>query len=714
MKKFADKKIIFAAAFVFLAAILFLPGAASAATPHDVTISGPLDVYAHAYGNSDDGTTPINADLDGNTLNIDSGGHVFNNAIGAYGEFNNGDSVWYVTGNTINVNSGGTVDKDATGGYAFGYYNNATASNNTANIFGAVSVGVVGGYAYVNSSYTATANNNTVVIDGGLVGGGVYGGSANGNFGSGAASRNEVIIKNNAAVNDFVYGGRAQGDTGATADDNTVTIDGGTITGDVMGGYVSGNGNNFAPVQADNNTVNISGGTLNGNVYGGFVEDGAGSAKGNTITISGSPAFNSVSIISGGGLGSGGSDDVFTGNTLNLRTPITVGNVQNFEFYNFYLPAAFTAGDTMLIVSGTGYGAHLSDGGSGRSTVNVGIAGSAAPLKKGDRVTLIDASASDTGIDTSPANTVSSGTQGVTMKYKFALLNDSYKLYADVTEASLSEESKALSEGRAANLAAVTAGGDLIADAGMKSGFAASRELNAYTFGAISYNSSRYDTGSHADGGTFSVLAGLARNRAVKYGAFTYGGFIEAGWGNYDAYNSFTNASDVRGSGDANYYGAGLSFRMDYGGDEKGHFYNDAAVRFGKSSNDYESGDLRDANGNAATYETDSGYYGAHLTLGYMKNLSDGANLNLYTRILWTHLNGDDTTLSTGDPVSFDGADSWRWRTGLRYYASPKNGARFYAGAAYEYEYEFGGGVDATAYGLPIDAPSLEGGTAIG
>ncbi|MDR1133369.1 MAG: autotransporter domain-containing protein [Synergistaceae bacterium] len=645
MKKFADKKIILTAAFVFLTAVLFLPGAVYAGQTVDVNTT-----ISDAYGNSSDGGASANEPADGNTLNVGSGG-VVGVANGAY--LSSTDDVT-ASGNAVNILSGGYAI------YVFG--------------------------AQIDSSgagKTAAAQNNTVTVDGQTHAyAAAYGGYAMqyGSGGTAIASGNSVVI--NSGTFSTVHGGYASANypTGtASATGNTVTINGGAVDGDVVGGYVSGE-----TIAATGNTVNINGG-----------------------------AFSAASIIKGGDYYSG-AGDVFTGNTLNLRTPIKVGNVQNFEFYNFYLPAAFAAGDAMLTVSGVinGDGAYLSDGGSGRSTVNVGIAGSAAPLKKGDRVTLIDASASYAHLVGSPANTGSSGTQGVTLKYKFALSDDSYKLYADVTEAGLGEESKALSEGRAANLAAVTAGGDLIADAGMKSGFAANRAPNAYTFGAMSYNSSRYDTGSYVDGGTFSVLAGLARGRAVKYGALTYGGFVEAGWGNYDTYNSFANAAAVRGSGDANYYGAGLSFRMNYDGNEKGHFYNDAAVRFGKSSNDYESRDLRDANGSAATYETDSGYYGAHFTLGYMKNLGDGANLDLYTRLLWTHLGGDDTTLSTGDPVSFDGADSWRWRTGLRYAAPPKNGARFYAGAAYEYE--FAGGVDATAYGLPIESPSLEGGTAIG
>jgi hypothetical protein len=48
----------------------------------------------------------------------------------------------------------------------------------------------------------------------------------------------------------------------------------------------------------------------------------------------------------------------------------------------------------------------------------------------------------------------------------------------------------------------------------------------------------------------------------------------------------------------------------------------------------------------------------------------------------------------------------------LRYFAARKNSARFYAGLAYEYEFD--GDANATAYGMALDTPSLEGGTAVG
>jgi outer membrane autotransporter protein len=141
-----------------------------------------------------------------------------------------------------------------------------------------------------------------------------------------------------------------------------------------------------------------------------------------------------------------------------------------------------------------------------------------------------------------------------------------------------------------------------------------------------------------------------------------------------------------------------------------GHFYNEGAIRFGKAENDFNTG-LYDDLGESGRYETDSSYYGAHFTLGYIKYLRDTARMNFYTRLLWTHLDGDDVRMSTGDEVSFDGTDSMRWRFGLRYYAPERGDGKFYFGAAYEYEFD--SDVASSSYGFKIDAPSMDGGTGI-
>jgi outer membrane autotransporter protein len=136
-------------------------------------------------------------------------------------------------------------------------------------------------------------------------------------------------------------------------------------------------------------------------------------------------------------------------------------------------------------------------------------------------------------------------------------------------------------------------------------------------------------------------------------------------------------------------------------------------VRFGKTETDFTS-NLLDPAGTTARYDSDANYIGAHFGFGYVKNLNEAADLDIYTKLLWTRQGSDSITTSTGDPVEFDSTDSLRWKTGLRYGRLARDDKfRWYIGAAYEHE--FGGDADATAYGgYAIDAPSLGGGTGIG
>ncbi|MDR1349349.1 MAG: CIA30 family protein [Zoogloeaceae bacterium] len=118
---------------------------------------------------------------------------------------------------------------------------------------------------------------------------------------------------------------------------NAVTVeDNGAVSDSVYGGSSSS--------AATDNTVMMSGGTVSDDVFGGYCWSGC--------------------------------SDAFTGNTLNLHQPVTVAGLNNFEKYNFYLPATFTAGSALLTVTGT---ADLTDGASRSSTVNVGINGASSP-----------------------------------------------------------------------------------------------------------------------------------------------------------------------------------------------------------------------------------------------------------------------------------------------------------------------------------------------
>jgi hypothetical protein len=343
------------------------------------------------------------------------------------------------------------------------------------------------------------------------------------------------------------------------------------------------------------------------------------SAVNNTVTVKGG-TFGPASMLKGGDLltfSSGG--DVFTGNTLNLQTSgLRVAGLANFEKLNFYLPTTLTANQTMLTVSGT---ADLTDGAGRSSIVNVGIDGASSPLQIGDQVILIDAATltSNSGLNTAASGT---GMQGVTLQYEFGISALNNQLLATVTRAGANEQSKALSEGFLSGLSLVSQGVDLIAGPGMSEAVQAARAAAAEgsipssyglgSFAAVSGGWSRYNSGSHADMSSFSLLAGLSRGQDFTPGRLTLGAFAEYGNGAYDTYNSFSNAASVHGDGNVRHIGGGLLGRMDFSNTGPGNFYAQASIRAGGVHNEYRSSDLRDPMGRAAGYDSSSAYYGLH------------------------------------------------------------------------------------------------------
>lgn len=211
-----------------------------------------------------------------------------------------------------------------------------------------------------------------------------------------------------------------------------------------------------------------------------------------------------------------------------------------------------------------------------------------------------------------------------------------------------------------------------------------------------------------------SVLAGLAVGNDLAAGRLTLAAFVEYGDGSYDTYNSFANAADVNGDGDTSHVGGGIVGRLDARDTGPGHVYGEASVRAGGVDNKWKSYDLREnfGQGRNAEYDSSSAYYGLHVGLGYVWKITAPASLDLYGKYFWTRQQGDDVTLSTGDPISFDDVDSQRLRFGGRFAYAVNNFISPYVGAAYEHEFD--GDAKATTYGYAIDTPSMDGDTGIG
>ncbi|MFV0348934.1 MAG: autotransporter domain-containing protein [Halodesulfovibrio sp.] len=600
----------------------------------------------------------------------------------------------YTYANTVNIN-GGTVDDGIYGGYHNGVATSGDISSNDnavtigAAFAGSNSIDIYGGYARSVNPWSMTASGNTVTINGGTA---------------------------SSAFGGLAYVGSMVGPASATASGNTVNLSGGTIS-NLYGGYAAADylGGTHT---ASGNIINISGGTV-GSVFGGAVAApyGTGVATNNIVTISGSPDLSAASLY-GGYLSVTTSGDAFTGNTLNIKTSgLTANTISNFQYLNFYLPSSLSAGDTVLTVTGT---ADLT-GSSGRSSVvNVGIDGSSSPLQGGDTITLIDAGTliTNSGLNSSASG---SGMQGVTLIYNFDITTENNKLLATVSadaEPTVNEQTKALSEGFVSGMGMVTQGADVAAGQGMDSAVSAAKGGSAAGggamagFGAVSGGSMRYNTGSHVDMHSASLMAGLAWGANVPLGRVTFGPFFEYGTGSYSTYNSFSGAASVEGDGSTRYQGGGVLGRMELDDTGPGHIYVEASVRAGELHNEYESSDLRDASGRSAEYDSSSMYYGAHLGTGYVWNMTENASLDFSGKYFWTRQEGDSVTLSTGDPIDFKDVDSSRLRLGSRFSYMVNEYIAPYIGAAYEHEFD--GKARASTNGYGMKAPSMGGDTGTG
>jgi outer membrane autotransporter protein len=274
------------------------------------------------------------------------------------------------------------------------------------------------------------------------------------------------------------------------------------------------------------------------------------------------------------------------------------------------------------------------------------------------------------------------------------------------------ERLKAYAEGRAANLAFVNQGQDLILNQGFGSALAATSGPGhrMAAFSGAGGGKSRYNTGSHVDVEGFSMLAGLALGNDVGMGRLTLGAFFEGGWGSYDSHNSFSNYASVNGDGDTSYMGGGVLGRYDLTSGILSGLYFDASARLGRAKMDFGSGDIQ-YNGSDANFDSSSLYYGLHGGVGYLWSITDDASLDLSAKLLWTRQEGDSITVH-GDRVRFKDTDSLRTRLGGRFTYAINEHIAPYVGAYWEHEYD--SKASSTVNGRSISSPDIKGDTGMG
>lgn len=703
-----------------------------------------------AHGGSKDNTVHIN--LEELPHNVASG-----ELDSVYGGYAEGANAGAVSGNIVTFSQGATLH-DLMGGYlksttstsdvsgnkvfiAGGAFNNAVGADPAPRIYGGATDG------------SGAATKNVLQITGGTIGNATHAADViGGRSATGAAVENHVLLgaaEPGATPTAPTLKGNVTGGYGATATDNTVEILAGTLDGSVYGGYATTAGTQATtgvPPTAEvsalrNNKVTLRDGVIvTGNVYGAYA---AADASNMTAATDSNTIDLYKAVIDGtiyGGMAHAAGHDVVSGKNNTLAVHARGAKADDFvgvQNLHFYVPAGTTAADqeTMLTLDNVAAPAAPAAGApttKDLSHVNVGVklAGNRPSLKVGDAVSLmkvyegntIDAGHAVAITSDTPLVNKTTGMQGVSLRYNFDLLTreaeagsgKNNELYATVTSASVNPDTKSLVETRAASLAFLTSGSDLLTDAAMTAAMevaatpasesqagrarvdGAPKEYRMWAVQNVS--SMRLNSGSHVDAKGWGLNLGFAKQRVSGRNTLTYGPFVEYGKGSYDSYLD----DGLHGSGNMDYLGVGVMAKSQ---SENGA-YVEGSVRVGRVKSDY-AGTIDNTH---TTYDSSSTYYAGHLGVGQEKQLKNGNTIDTYAKYFFTHQGGDTAKLSTGEVYDFDAADSHRIHFGTRY-TSKKGDASFYTGLAYEYE--FGNDIAASFEGYNTPSPSLTGGTGI-
>ena len=118
--------------------------------------------------------------------------------------------------------------------------------------------------------------------------------------------------------------------------------------------------------------------------------------------------------------------------------------------------------------------------------------------------------------------------------------------------------------------------------------------------------------------------------------------------------------------------------------------------------------------GDKTHYNADMFYTAAHVGGGYVFNLMDKVDMDLYARYAITWLEGDDVELhdKANSKLHMGSTTTHALRGGLRFTGDATETLKRKAGLAYEHI--FNGDADTNINGLGLDTPTLEGDTGIG
>ena len=506
------------------------------------------------------------------------------------------------------------------------------------------------------------------------------------------------------------WGGRSR--AGNTTTGNAITIDSGTHT-NVYGGWTTGTGST-APANrrgdSTKNRVTIKDNAAVTHVYGGFTDVAGGRAERNIVSLKDVTVTGTVT----GGRGTVTNDNIIrlrnakvtglvtggmgqgTGNTLAVYYSTgtsEIGDFDGIQNLHFDLETAPPRGaHTLLKLTAVGGDKHLTG-----MKIDFHRDGAAQKFAPGDQITLMENANGSVSLG---ENVTVQGTDGISRDYTFDVVSEGNTLIGRVAQAAMNEQSKSIVETRAGASAFLNDGADFTAgpamDAAKKEARAAVQSGSAPygIWAGMGGGSLRHETGSYVDMRGWNLGLGWARENAVQAGTLTFGPFIEYGRGSYDSYLD----DGTHGSGKTGFLGAGVMAKIE----TKAHSWIDGSLRIGRTKSDYTG---------LANYDTTSTYYGVQVGAGKDVHVSENDTVGAYVRYAYAHTAGTSAHLSSGETFDFDAVNSHRLRIGTRYTHGATALSQFYAGLAWEYEFD--GDARATSQGDSAPSPSLKGGSAL-
>ena len=251
-------------------------------------------------------------------------------------------------------------------------------------------------------------------------------------------------------------------------------------------------------------------------------------------------------------------------------------------------------------------------------------------------------------------------------------LTDDGSLKMTIDEYSASDQSLILVENRAAAVAFLNNGNDLIIDSLDIAGRPGTSPVG---FALIQGEALRYDTASSIKVNGFHSIFGSGVNIDDQWNLT---GFFETGSANYRTQNVFAGES-FRGDGEMAYWGLGLAAKYKI----TPEFSTHVGLQFGRMKTDISNA-IRNSEGEFFDVKDYAWYWSGQIGLNWSREIQTGT-VGLYARYMHSQLAGGSTNAGK-DQLDFDSVQSDRFRLGVKNAIEISDQSSINLGLGWDYE----------------------------